>query len=240
MHIAFSLSDMLEFNDIYDSDEDSVSSSLSSHIEKDTQMDMCANPVSSINITRTGVSSVSGSLLGASPSVNTLHKLKSPGQGSLDSTPMTLLSRKKTKSQKKMIVEVKPEEVKKTWGCASLKVSDYETELPLPPPLPGSTLISPMPTKISTLPKASLDANKDTLEVKTTNDYMAGVCKIWYAEKGFGFVQSSHDNKDYFCHFSAIEKPGFKCLHDGEKVKFKLCNNLRKPSAKMCTEVLLA
>lgn len=41
----------------------------------------------------------------------------------------------------------------------------------------------------------------------------------WFNEgKGFGFIES--DGKDYFVHFSAILKSGFKTLKEGERVKF--------------------
>ena len=41
----------------------------------------------------------------------------------------------------------------------------------------------------------------------------------WFNERlGYGFIIG--DDKEYFVHFSDIEKEGFKTLHDGQSVEF--------------------
>ena len=45
----------------------------------------------------------------------------------------------------------------------------------------------------------------------------------WFNEiKGFGFIVNNEDQKEYFFHFTEIQKPGFKIMSDGQAVDFEL------------------
>ena len=48
-----------------------------------------------------------------------------------------------------------------------------------------------------------------------------GTVKWFNADKGFGFI-SQQDGADVFVHFSAIQKPGYRTLEEGEKVEFEV------------------
>ena len=48
-----------------------------------------------------------------------------------------------------------------------------------------------------------------------------GTVKWFNADKGFGFI-SQADGADVFVHFSAIQKPGYRTLEEGEKVEFEV------------------
>ena len=55
---------------------------------------------------------------------------------------------------------------------------------------------------------------------------MQGIVKWFNEQKGFGFIIAN--GKDYFCHFRAIQTPGFKTLRDGQKVTFTANENHAK------------
>ncbi len=46
-----------------------------------------------------------------------------------------------------------------------------------------------------------------------------GTVKWFNADKGYGFIQQE-DGGDVFVHFSAIQKPGYRSLDEGEAVEF--------------------
>ena len=46
-----------------------------------------------------------------------------------------------------------------------------------------------------------------------------GTVKWFNADKGYGFIQQE-DGGDVFVHFSAIQKPGYRSLEEGEPVEF--------------------
>ena len=48
-----------------------------------------------------------------------------------------------------------------------------------------------------------------------------GTVKWFNADKGYGFIQQS-DGNDVFVHFSAIQKPGYRSLDEGEAVEFEV------------------
>ena len=51
---------------------------------------------------------------------------------------------------------------------------------------------------------------------------MKGTIKWFDEKKGFGFVANDEDHKEYFFHYSEIQKPGFKTVFDGQAVEFEL------------------
>ena len=46
-----------------------------------------------------------------------------------------------------------------------------------------------------------------------------GTVKWFNADKGYGFIQQE-GGTDVFVHFSAIQKPGYRSLDEGEAVEF--------------------
>ena len=48
-----------------------------------------------------------------------------------------------------------------------------------------------------------------------------GTVKWFNADKGYGFIQQE-DGADVFVHFSAIQKPGYRSLEEGEPVEFEV------------------
>jgi CspA family cold shock protein len=62
-------------------------------------------------------------------------------------------------------------------------------------------------------PPASPNARRGIATVAT------GTVKWFNADKGYGFIQQA-DGNDVFVHFSAIQKPGYRSLEEGEPVEF--------------------
>ena len=59
-----------------------------------------------------------------------------------------------------------------------------------------------------------------------------GKVKWFDSKKGYGFVSTMSDNKDYFVHFSDIQSEGFKTLEEGQKVTFEVGEGRQGPVAK--------
>lgn len=59
-----------------------------------------------------------------------------------------------------------------------------------------------------------------------------GVVKWFNESKGFGFIQSEVDGKDYFVHYSAIKSDGgFRTLEQGSNVLFIAAQGQKGPQA---------
>jgi CspA family cold shock protein len=47
-----------------------------------------------------------------------------------------------------------------------------------------------------------------------------GTVKFYNGQKGYGFIQPDHGEKDVFVHATALERAGLGDLHEGQKVKY--------------------
>ena len=65
---------------------------------------------------------------------------------------------------------------------------------------------------------------------------MTGTVKWFNSEKGFGFI-TTEEGKDVFCHFSQIQKDGYKSLEEGEKVSFDITDGPKGPQASNITSL---
>lgn len=59
-----------------------------------------------------------------------------------------------------------------------------------------------------------------------------GKVKWFSAKKGYGFITKDADQKDVFCHFSAIKAEGYKTLEEGQAVEFEVTQGQRGDQAK--------
>lgn len=53
------------------------------------------------------------------------------------------------------------------------------------------------------------------------SDKVVGTVKWFNADKGYGFI-TQPEGDDVFCHYSAIEMPGFKTLREDQEVEFEI------------------
>lgn len=60
---------------------------------------------------------------------------------------------------------------------------------------------------------------------------MTGNVKWFNAEKGFGFIRTEEE-KDIFVHYSQIVQDGYKCLNEGEAVRFEIFESEKGLQAK--------
>jgi len=58
-----------------------------------------------------------------------------------------------------------------------------------------------------------------------------GTVKWFNNKKGYGFIQPSDGSADVFVHISAVEKAGFRTLHENETVSYELITEKGKTSA---------
>ena len=59
----------------------------------------------------------------------------------------------------------------------------------------------------------------------------------WFNDlKGYGFITSDPDSKDFYVHHSEIKKNGYKTLLAGEEVEFEVAEN---PEGMSATNVIL-
>ncbi len=54
------------------------------------------------------------------------------------------------------------------------------------------------------------------------SEVFAGTVKWFNATKGFGFITPDTGGEDVFVHQSKIRVPGYRELHDGQKVEYQV------------------
>ncbi|MFJ9752984.1 cold-shock protein [Streptomyces chartreusis] len=58
----------------------------------------------------------------------------------------------------------------------------------------------------------------------------------WFnAEKGFGFILQASSGPDLFAHYTAIIGPGYRSLHEDQKVSFDVVQGHKGPHAEKAT-----
>jgi len=63
------------------------------------------------------------------------------------------------------------------------------------------------------------------------SNVLRGKVKWFNERKGYGFITRDDGKGDVFVHYSAIKKPGFKTLSQGEAVKFEIIDSEKGPKA---------
>ena len=58
-----------------------------------------------------------------------------------------------------------------------------------------------------------------------------GEVKWFNSEKGYGFLARDDEEKDVFCHFTAIKAEGFRTLREGQRVEFEVVDGDKGPQA---------
>ncbi len=64
-----------------------------------------------------------------------------------------------------------------------------------------------------------------------TTERTNGTVKWFNSDKGYGFI-ADEKGTEYFVHFSAITKEGYKTLEEGEKITFEAAQGQKGPEAK--------
>lgn len=55
----------------------------------------------------------------------------------------------------------------------------------------------------------------------------------WYdPQKGYGFIDPTDKSEAVFVHFSSLQQEGFKCLEDGQRVRFEVEEGEEGPKAR--------
>ncbi|WP_406191368.1 MULTISPECIES: cold-shock protein [unclassified Streptomyces] len=62
-----------------------------------------------------------------------------------------------------------------------------------------------------------------------------GTVKWFNAEKGFGFILQNSGGPDLFVHHTGITGPGYRQLHEGQKVTFDVIQSHKGPEAENVT-----
>jgi CspA family cold shock protein len=62
------------------------------------------------------------------------------------------------------------------------------------------------------------------------SETITGTVKWFSDQKGYGFI-AREGGEDVFVHHSAIQEPGFRTLHEGERVEFTIEQGQKGPAA---------
>lgn len=62
-------------------------------------------------------------------------------------------------------------------------------------------------------------------------DFVFGTVKFFNSHKGFGFVTQDEEGPDIFVHMTALEKSGLGALHQGQRVRLKVFDCEKGPTA---------
>jgi CspA family cold shock protein len=62
------------------------------------------------------------------------------------------------------------------------------------------------------------------------SETQTGTVKWFSDQKGYGFI-ARENGEDVFVHHSAIQEPGFRTLHEGERVEFSIEQGQKGPAA---------
>lgn len=60
---------------------------------------------------------------------------------------------------------------------------------------------------------------------------VTGTVKWFNNSKGFGYVSADGGKEEIFAHVSEIKMDGFKCLKEGQRVKFEITQGTRGKEA---------
>lgn len=63
------------------------------------------------------------------------------------------------------------------------------------------------------------------------SDFVVGSVKFFNSHKGFGFVTPEDEGPDIFVHMKALEKSGLGALQQGQRVRLKVLDNEKGPTA---------
>lgn len=69
-------------------------------------------------------------------------------------------------------------------------------------------------------------------------DRIKGTVNWFNKEKGYGFIKPENGGKDIFCHFSAIDMPGFKELSENQAVEYEVESSDKGPRASRVRPVM--
>ena len=64
-----------------------------------------------------------------------------------------------------------------------------------------------------------------------------GTIKTIQTDRGFGFIAPDSGAEDLFFHHSAVERPTFEELREGQRVEFEPGSDPRNPSRQRATQV---
>jgi len=81
-------------------------------------------------------------------------------------------------------------------------------------------------------PRLAATAARRALVTRMDGEPVAGKCKWFNVEKGYGFIALDGEDKDVFVHQSDIYAPGFRSLAEGEPLEFRLITDERTGKVK--------
>ncbi|WP_442799820.1 cold-shock protein [Nocardia sp. NBC_01730] len=88
-----------------------------------------------------------------------------------------------------------------------------------------------MPTTTSPASPTDPHTHPDPHHAGESRSWQPGRVAWFDAEKGFGFLTPDCGGPAVFCGYTAIDAPGYKTLHAGQRVVFTVTNPGRGPEA---------